>query len=275
MADFNRIRASYEQGLSDLAQEIIAEFDLRAAERDHVVLLDRLFQAVLDAYGASRVDSSSSLDVSTSVMYAAADKNASQVLNVPLRSLVDSNTLSPWQARFLNGSLRLRHSVIVAGPADTGKSTLLNALVLLIPLDAQVASIEDTQRLPALRNRSFTVTLQAPSGTPAFAGALDKARDMKPAFILAGEMSHPQDCLSFLRTALTGACCLGTLETPDPQLLLAEWLTLAKDAPQLLSEVKPLITFMQIDPVGRPKLAKLLELRRLGDELTFLEQKPS
>jgi len=50
---------------------------------------------------------------------------------------------------------------------------------------------------------------------------------------------------------------------------------LAKDAEQLLAEVKPLLAFMQKDAAGRPKLAKLLELRRIGDGLTFLEQKPS
>jgi len=158
---------------------VISELDLRAGERDHVLMLERLFQAILDAYSPATVGGGSELDVSTSVMYAAAAHDTPQILNVPLRSLVDSNSMTPWQARFLNGSLRLRRSVLVSGPAGTGKSTLLNALVQLVPLDAQVASIEDEQRLPALRNRSFTVTLKAKSGTPAFTAALAKVSEMR------------------------------------------------------------------------------------------------
>ena len=88
---------------------MLADLDPNAEERDRVLLLDQLLMGILRSYGSYHLSRAPQLDASTSVMYASADqpiggRAAAQLLNVPLRSLVDSNTVSAWQARYLNSS---------------------------------------------------------------------------------------------------------------------------------------------------------------------------
>ena len=100
-------------------------------------------------------------------MYAAVEQRERRVLNVPMRSLVDSNTATAWHARFLNASLGMKRTMIVSGEANVGKSTLVNALINFLPRDQRLVVIDESDDgLPAVRGRSFTVQLKGKQGTP-------------------------------------------------------------------------------------------------------------
>ena len=108
MPGFDRILAAYEHGMQKLADELVAELDPTDEERGHLLLASQLAQAVVRAYDSFQLDRGPALDATKSVMYAAANQPDRRVLNVPLRTLVDNNTLTGVEARLLSGSLNMQ-----------------------------------------------------------------------------------------------------------------------------------------------------------------------
>lgn len=275
MPDFDRILAAYEHGLKKLADELVAELDPPEEERTHLLLVAQLLQAVVHAYDAFQLNRAPSLEASTSVMYAAAGQREHRVLNVPLRSLVDCNTMTPWHARFLSGSVGLKRTIIISGDPNTGKSTLLNALVDKLPRDHRVVMIGDSEEnLPALRGRSFTVELKAKRGTPARAAALQKAADMRPTWVVVGELLR-RDGPGFLQALTEGPAGLATVRTPDPEATLNDWLAMGRDVIDHLARINPLIVHMDRDRSGRPRIDKVLEVGVENEALVFTAHKPA
>jgi hypothetical protein len=277
MADFERIITAYERGLQQLSDGVLADLSPSAEERDRISLLDQLLAGILRSYGSYHLSNAPQLDASTSVMYAAAaqqigGKPAARLLNVPLRSLVDSNTVSTWQARYLNSSLGMKRSLIITGTKRTGKSTLLNSLVQLLPVDQRLVAIEDEEQLPALRGRSFTVHLTAKPGTPGCANALEKAAGMHPTWIVLGELQH-SDALPFLRAISGGISGLTTIVAPDPEVVLVDWLHAQPEIAEYLRPIAPLVAHIDHTSVGQPRLARLCEVTVGPEGLRFKDRR--
>jgi Flp pilus assembly CpaF family ATPase len=275
MADFERIISAYERGLQQLSDGVLADVSPTADERERVLLLDELLMGILSSYGSYHLSRAPQLDASTSVMYASATlRAAAQLLNVPLRSLVDSNTVSTWQARYLNSSLGMKRSLIVTGTKQAGKSTLLNSLVQLLPVDQRLVAIEDDEQLPALRGRSFTVHLTAKPGTPASANALEKAAGMHPTWIVLGELQR-SEALPFLRALAGGISGLATIVAPDPEVILLDWLSAQPELAEHLRPVAPLVAHVERNNVGQPRLARLCEVTVGPEGLRFKDRRAS
>jgi type IV secretory pathway ATPase VirB11/archaellum biosynthesis ATPase len=256
---FERILAAYEHGMQKLADELVAELDPTDEERGHLLLAAQMAQAVVRAYDSFRLDRSPALDATKSVMYASANQPERRVLNVPLRTLVDNNTLTGVEARLLSGSLNLHRTVIVSGGPNVGKSTLLNALVDMLPRDHRLVSVNDADdELPALRDRSFAVQLTAKRGTPARATVFRKAADMKPTWVIASELLR-REGPAFFEVINPGTAGLATVESPDPQLIIADWLSMSRDVGDQLTTIKPLFAHMERDQGGRPRIQRLVE----------------
>ncbi len=145
MPPIDRILAAYEQGLTRLADDLIAQNNPPEEDRAHLMLLSRLLQAVVGTYKSHQLDQAATLQVAGSVL-AAAGAQERRVLNVSLRRLVDDNLMTPWYARFLNSSLQLKRTILITGGTGVGKSTLLNALIDLLPRDHRIVAIDEVGR---------------------------------------------------------------------------------------------------------------------------------
>jgi type IV secretory pathway ATPase VirB11/archaellum biosynthesis ATPase len=273
--EFDRILSAYEHGLKKLADELIAELDPPEDERVHLLLVSQLIQSLVHTYDSFQLNRSPALEASKSVMYAAADQQKRRVLNVPLRSIVESNTMTPWHARFLNASLGMKRSVIVTGESNVGKSTVMNALIDLLPRDQRIVAIDETDEgLPALRGRAFTVQLKAKTGTPSRATAFHKATDMKPNWLVVGELVR-RDGPNFFEGLAAGSSGLATFQTPDPEAAMVDWLAMSKNTVEHVAKVDLLLIHMGRDQGGRPRVEKVFEVSVEDGRLVLALRRPS
>jgi type IV secretory pathway ATPase VirB11/archaellum biosynthesis ATPase len=261
--------------MQKLADEMVAELDPSDEERTHLLLASQLAMAVVRAYDSFNLDRGPMLDATRSVMYAAANQPDRRVLNVPLRTLVDNNTLTGIEARLLSGSLNLKRTIIVSGGSNVGKSTLLNALIELLPVDHRIVAVNDADdELPAVRDRSFVVSLTAKRGTPARATVFRKASDMRPTWVVASELLR-REGPAFFETIGPGTAGLATVESPDPQLIVSDWLSMSREVGEQLAVIKPLFAHMERDQGGRPRVQRLVEVSVDGGKPVLTTFRPA
>jgi Flp pilus assembly CpaF family ATPase len=275
VSDLENIQKAYEARLRRLVDEVTTEFEADEEQRRHLMMLNGLASAVVRAYGTHQYLVQEQLDSSTSVMYAA-EAAGGGVLNVPLRSLVENNSLSTWQARYLSSSLGVKRTVLITGAAGTGRSTLLNSLVQLATVDHRIVAIEGEDTLPALRDRSFTVRIPARPGTSSFVSALEKGAAMKPDWILCEHLGSG-DGPPFLRVLSNGFSGLATIDSPDPELALSDWVTNNAETALHVRQIIPLIVHMERDSGGRPRVARISEasVNDKTGRLTLAERRSS
>jgi len=110
-----------------------------------------------------------------------------------------------------------RGLVLIGGPAGSGKSTTLAALINEINRDEarHIVMIEDPIEYEHVHNRSVIEQVEIGTDAPDFPTALRAALRQAPDIIVVGEMRDPETMRIAVAAAETGHLVLSTLHTTD------------------------------------------------------------
>ncbi len=153
----NRIQADVTDRIDATIDELLAQ-PLGEEPREYLDALRVLLKSQVTAYLSYVTSRRDALTSTTSTMYAD-EFSPDGPLPTTLRGLIERGTMTSAQAGRLASNVLERRTVLIFGDRATGKSTLLNALLDLVPVDERMVSIEHA-RSPA-RSRGPLV-LHAP-----------------------------------------------------------------------------------------------------------------
>ena len=243
--------------------------------REHLEILRSLLKAQVTAYLEHFVSRRATLYSHTSVMYAG-EVGPPGVLSTTFRGLLDGGTVSGGQAARLIRLLGDRRTLVVFGDRATGKSTLLNSLFELVPLDERFVAIERGPDLPALKERSFCVRLGVNDDTD-IPALFAKARRMSPGRLVVGEM-HAAEMREFFRLLAedTPVGGMATLRADSVgravDAVLAAFGDAGDEGRAVLAAVKPVFAHMHSDEKGLPRLAALWAVTGMSDGELALQE---
>ena len=143
-----------------------------------------------------------------------------------LTDLVLAGFLPKQAVPFLEGVVRGRLNVLVAGGTGTGKTTFTRALCRLIPAEERVVTIEDQAELNLWQDLRDCVSLEARPANSEGRGAITiqnlvhEALRMSPDRIVIGEVRGPEalDLLDAMNTGHPGSVCTIHSESPRDTL---------------------------------------------------------
>ncbi|MCC7441948.1 MAG: Flp pilus assembly complex ATPase component TadA [Bdellovibrionales bacterium] len=143
--------------------------------------------------------------------------------------LIARGTLSQRMAYFLNACVVSKANILISGGTGSGKTTLMNAMIGLIPKGERIVSIEDTPELLVsqensvrMQTRPASATSSAITSTHLVANALR----MRPDRILIGECRGAEalDMLQAMNTGHEGSMTTIHANTPRDALMRVETL---------------------------------------------------
>jgi len=138
-----------------------------------------------------------------------------------LTRLLANGTIDARSAGLLSFLVNNRSTFLVCGPRGAGKSSLLSALMLELPLSQRILTIEDTIELPGERMRSMgykvqTILVDERNEDSPLAGANEALRvslRMGESAIVMGEVrgEEARTLYQSMRTGKAGSTIMGTI----------------------------------------------------------------
>jgi type IV secretion system protein TrbB len=162
------------------------------------------------------------------------------------------------QAAWLKQHIAARKNIIVAGGTNTGKTTLLNAIIIEIPTEERLAIIEDAAELQIAPDRHFIRRL-ANSKADMKKHVFEILRQ-RPDRIIVSEVrgAEAYDMLDAMRTGHSG--CLSTVHANSAAQALTRLAGLAGCSQEIVREAVNTILFLERDENGRRQLTQIEEL---------------
>ena len=147
-------------------------------------------------------------------------------------SLLRNHTLDVRMAHFLNACIQGRQNILISGGTGTGKTTILNALLALVPPHERVVTIEDTSEIPyLLPNQVKLTTKPASPGNPEIGARelVTNALRMRPDRIIVGECRGVEaiDMIQAMNTGHQGSMTTIHANSPRDALFRLETLMMA------------------------------------------------
>ena len=193
-----------------------------------------------------------------------------------LTDLVNAGSLSPSGAEVLTGIVERRQPFLITGGTGTGKTTLLAAMLALVPTRERIVVVEDARELnPA---HPHCVRLEGRPANAEGAGAITlttlvrQALRMRPDRLVLGEVRGPEiaDLLTALNTGHEGGCGTVHANSIDDVMARLEALSAlggmsrAVCHAQVASALR-VVVHVERDREGRRRVAEIGSFVRDGD----------
>jgi pilus assembly protein CpaF len=138
-----------------------------------------------------------------------------------LEDLLNFKALTPEMVMLLEGAIKARMNMIIAGGTGSGKTTLLNTLSSFIPNHERIVTIEDAAELQLQQEHVVRLETRPPNiegkGAITATDLVKNALRMRPERIIIGECRGPEtlDMLQAMNTGHDGS--LTTLHANTPR----------------------------------------------------------
>ena len=165
------------------------------------------------------------------------------------------------QVRLVTGAIAARKTVMVGGPTSAGKSTLLNAILDLLPADLRLIIIEDTFELQPAPGRN--IVRRMTTGRADLKAQVFQALRARPDWIVIGE-TRDHSAWDLMDASRTGHPTLSTVHASSAAGILTRLRSLAGCDQQFVNEAIDLALFVERLPDGQRKVTQILA--KQGDE---------
>jgi Flp pilus assembly CpaF family ATPase len=174
-----------------------------------------------------------------------------------------SDFMPAQQAQYIAEAIEMQWTILIAGRTNSGKTTLINALINLIPVGERLLIIEDTCELqPRAGNvvRRFTT-----SGADLKRHVFESLRD-RPDRIIVGEV-RGSEARDMLEATATGHSGLSTIHANGCDEALTRLARLAGCEQEFIREAIDLVLCIERMTDGRRVVTETMELRRKSASL--------
>jgi Flp pilus assembly CpaF family ATPase len=169
-----------------------------------------------------------------------------------------SDFMSAQQAQYIAAAIEMQWTILIAGRTNSGKTTLINALINLIPLAERLLIIEDAAEIqPRAGN---VVRRFATGGADLKRHVFESLRD-RPDRIIVGEV-RGSEARDMLEAAATGHPGLSTIHANGCDEALSRLARLASCDQEFIREAIDLVLCIERMPDGRRVVTQIEQLRR-------------
>ena len=192
--------------------------------------------------------------------------------------LFEYKSLTPEVHDLIQSAINARVSILVAGGTNSGKTTVANRIVELIPAEERVVAVEQVHELQFDHPRSVFLEAEGIVSVE-FNDLLTAGSKMRPDWLIIGEL-HGAETLHAMQIMGNGHSAISTTHATSAEDALARLETLClmanlglglDDIRQIIASALRLILYQERLPNGRRKVIQAVELKGIEDGRYILQ----
>ena len=199
-------------------------------------------------------------------------------------NFIANGTMDKRIAHFLEACVVGKHNILISGGTGTGKTTILNSFIALIPPHERVITIEDTAEIPLiLPNQVKMMTRPASLGADLIDARMlvMNALRMRPDRIIIGECrgSEAMDMIQAMNTGHQGSMTTIHANTPRDALMRLETLMMTSgiDIPlpamrrQIVNAIQVIVQIRRFH-TGARKIVSIQEITGMEQDVILTQE---